>query len=147
MRSPSHSPGRRLQGFTLVEVMIVVALLGILTAIALPSYNSYVQKSRRSDARAALMDAANRQQQFILNRSTFTTNMQDLGYATDPARSPDGFYTIDAAQCAGGVALTRCYVLTATPVGSQLGDTACTSFTLSSAGAKAATGPSAATCW
>ncbi len=143
---PSSQQNRQ-DGFTLIEIMIVVAVLGILTAIALPSYNSYVQKSRRSDARAALMEAANRQQQFILNRSTFTTNMQDLGYATDPARSPDGFYTFDAAQCAGGVALTRCYVLTATPVGPQTGDAACTSFTLTSAGTKAATGTSAATCW
>lgn len=143
---PSSQQNRQ-SGFTLIEIMIVVAVLGLLTAIALPSYNSYVQKSRRSDARAALMEAANRQQQFILNRSTFTTNMQDLGYAADPARSPDGFYTFDAAQCAGGVPLTRCYVLTATPVGPQTGDTACTSFTLTSAGTKAATGTSAATCW
>lgn len=134
------------RGFTLVEVMIVVALLGIITAIALPSYQTYVQKSRRSDARAALMEAANRQQQFLLTRGTFTTNMQDLGYPADPARSPDGFYTFDAAQCAG-TALTRCFVLTATPFGGQAADAGCTTFSINAQGNRTASGRDAATCW
>ena len=57
-------------GFTLIEVMITVAIIGILSAVALPSYQSYIQKSRRSEARVVLMDAASKQEQYILNFRT-----------------------------------------------------------------------------
>ena len=133
-------------GFTLIEVMITVAILGIIAAIALPSYQSYVVKSRRADAKSALMQAANRQEQFILNRSTYTNDMTLLGYPANPARSPDGFYSISAAACAA-VAIQRCYVLTATPVGPQANDTRCGSLTLASTGARGATGTNPGECW
>lgn len=138
---------RAAKGFTLVEVLIVVAIIGLLAAVAMPSYQSHVQKSRRSDAKSALMDAANRQQQFLLNRGTYTTDMRELGYAADPATSPDSFYRFDAAACGAAVPLTRCFVLTATPIGTQAGDAGCTSFTLTSGGVRNATGASAAQCW
>ena len=135
-------------GFTLIEVMIVVTIIGILLAVTLPGYQETLRKGRRADAKSALLDVANRQEQFMLDQNTYTLDMTDLGYAADPRVSEEGFYTIDAAACAGG-AINRCYLLTATPVtgGAQAGDTRCVLFRLDSSGAKTATGSEADICW
>ncbi|WP_198171766.1 type IV pilin protein [Pseudohalioglobus lutimaris] len=135
-------------GFTLMEVMIVVVIVGILLAVALPSYNSSLEKGRRADAKAALLDASNRQEQFMLDRSTYTLNMTELGFGADPMVSEEGHYTVDAAACAAGT-IQRCYVLTATPVagGAQANDTRCTTLILDSTGAKTATGSDLNNCW
>lgn len=135
-------------GFTLMEVMIVVVIVGILMAVAVPAYNSSLEKGRRADAKAALLDAANRQEQFMLDRSTYTLNMTELGFGADPMVSEEGNYTVDAAACATAT-IQRCYVLTATPVanGAQANDSRCTSFILDSTGAKTATGSDLNNCW
>lgn len=142
---------RRMTGFTLIEVMITVAIIGILSAVALPSYQSYIQKSRRTEARTILMDAASKQEQYILNFRTYTTSMTALGYAASPATSETGLYSVSAA--AGGCgSIARCYTLTATAVTGkgQDKDTKCKSFSLDSTGAKTSKNASdAATtdCW
>ncbi len=125
------------RGFTLIEVMIVVAIIGILLAIALPSYQDTLQKGRRSDGMSALLDASNRQGQFMLDRSTYTSDMTDLGFAANPYISEEGYYSIAAAACGSGT-LATCYVLTATAGASsaQARDTGCTSLVLDSTGAK-----------
>ncbi|MCG3171040.1 MAG: hypothetical protein CALGDGBN_02613 [Pseudomonadales bacterium] len=135
-------------GFTLIEVVIVVMIVGLLAAISYPSYQDQMRKARRSDAKNALMDAVNRQEQFILDRSTYTTDMRDLGYAADPAVSDDGYYTVDAAVGACG-SIVRCYTLTATPIGTkqQVSDTKCTGFSVTSNGARTATGTLGNECW
>ncbi|MEH6581544.1 MAG: type IV pilin protein [Halioglobus sp.] len=132
-------------GFTLMELMIVIIVVGLLISIALPAYQNAMFKGRRADAKEGLMTAANRQERLMLDRSTYTATMTDLGYANDPLISTEGFYTIDAAACGGGTIAT-CYVLTATPaVGSpQLQDAECISFSLDWTGAKTAT---SANCW
>ncbi|MCB1679557.1 MAG: type IV pilin protein [Halioglobus sp.] len=146
----AHRDRRRAQhaGFTLIELMIAVVIVAVLMAISLPSYQESLRKGRRSDAKAGLADVANRQEGFMLDRSTYTTDMQELGYTSDPMVSEEGYYTIDAAACATGTIAT-CYVLTATPVagGAQDDDTRCTVFTLNSSGAKAATGSGGSSCW
>lgn len=142
---------RRVAGFTLIEVMITVAIIGILSAIALPSYQSYIQKSRRSEARVVLMDAASKQEQYILNFRSYTTTMTALGYPASPALSETGLYSVSAAAGACGN-IARCYTLTATAVSTkgQYKDTKCRSLSLDSTGAKTAKDSSdAATteCW
>ena len=122
-------------GFTLIELMIVIAIIGIISAIAYPSYNSYMTKSRRADAKVSLTKMADAQERWYLQNSTYTTDVANVGGAT----SPDGNYTmaITSADVNG-------YVMTATATANQANDTRCAVFTLSSTGAKTATNT---TCW
>ncbi len=153
MKLPSHNRQKglgRSGGFTLIEVMIVVVIVGILVAVALPGYQGSMQKGRRADAKAALLDVAGRQEQYMLDRGTYTNDMTDLGFGADPMESEEGHYTVDATDCSGGTTdLDRCYLLTATPkAGSpQVDDARCTSFILNSNGAKTATGSDTESCW
>lgn len=135
-------------GFTLIEVMIAVVIVAILLAVALPSYESSMQKGRRADAKSALLDVANRQEANMLDQRTYTLDMTDLGFGQDPYISEEEHYSVDAAVCGGGT-IERCYVLTATPrPGSpQTDDARCTSFILGSNGSKTATGSDLLNCW
>ena len=74
----------RVAGFTLIELMIVVAIVGILGAIALPAYNSYVIRGKRAEGRNALLDLAARQERRYSDSNQYTPNLADLNY-TDPA--------------------------------------------------------------
>lgn len=134
-------------GFTLIEVMIVVVIVGVLLGVALPGYQNSMEKGRRTDAKSALLDAANRQEQFMLDRGTYTTSVGDLGFA-DPYLSEHGHYSITAAACDGGT-ITRCFELTAIPVPGlpQANDNRCTEFVLGSDGSKTASGSDNSNCW
>jgi type IV pilus assembly protein PilE len=140
-------------GFTLIELMVVVAILGILLTIATPAYNEYVKKARRSDAKSALMSASQAMERFYTENASYNGAALGSG-ATDIAKtsSVDGYYTIAfdstptaATACAATVttnASASAYRLCATPTGSQSGDS-CTVMSLSQTGAKLpATG-----CW
>jgi type IV pilus assembly protein PilE len=135
-------------GFTLIELMIVIVIVAILASMALPAYQNSVQKGRRSDAMSAIMDVANRQEQFMLDRSTYTADMTDLGFAADPMVSEEGHYTVDTAAGACGD-IAQCYLITATPAAGspQQQDTRCATFSMDSQGARTATGTTADDCW
>lgn len=147
MKITNNIAMRSAQGFTLIEILVVVVIVSILMAIALPSYQDSVRKARRSDAMSALMDAANRQEQVMLDFNSYTTDMTALGFATDPMISPEGDYSIDAVAGPSGIATS--YRLTATPVtgSQQVGDTKCGAFTLTSTGTKTASGSLGSECW
>jgi type IV pilus assembly protein PilE len=149
MDGPGTAPVRHDAGFTLIELIIVIVIVSILASVALPAYQDSLRKGRRTDAKVGLMDAANRQERFMLDRSTYTADMTNLGFAADPMITEEGYYSIDVDVPDPNCPITRCYTLTATPVvgGIQVEDAQCTGFSLASSGAKTATGPGADECW
>ncbi|MEJ2622562.1 MAG: type IV pilin protein [Candidatus Thiodiazotropha sp.] len=101
-----HKPNA---GFTLVELLIVVAIVSILAAIAYPSYVDSVRKGRRNDGMAAVMDAAQRLEVFRSNNASYTTNLASLGIDDT---SDDGYYNnmqIIAGACGS---IINCYTIT-----------------------------------
>lgn len=134
-------------GFTLIELMIVVAIVAILAAIAYPSYKDYVYKSRRAEAKAALMDRAARQEQYLQNYKQYAAVIADLNA---PTTTEGGWYTLSVSDTdldPSGTAVIA-YTLTATPNGDQGNDTKCSALTLTSRGVKGITGSSTVSkCW
>lgn len=125
------------QGFTLIEVMIAVVIVGILASIAYPSYIDYVVKSGRSEGVAAVMKVANLQEQYYLDNRTYATDMSKLGFADNPFITEHGYYSVASAG-------TDTFTITATAKGSQASrDSTCATITMTSAGVK---GPSTE-CW
>lgn len=110
----------RARGFTLLEVMIVVVVVGILAAIALPSYEIQMRKSRRASAQSHLMDIAARQQQFMLDQREYADSVTALSMTT-PA-DVSAYYTITVTP--NNVATPPTFSATAAPSGSQASDPA-----------------------
>ena len=140
------------KGFTLIEIMIVVAIIGIIAAIALPSYTSYIARARRADARATLLQTAQFMQRFYSANDQYAkTRAGADAIDTIPAnllRSPvDGtpLYTISFASTPTASA----YTLQMVPVpGSSMANDACGTFTINQAGVKTVSGSkSVAECW
>jgi len=134
------------QGFTLIEIMITVAIIGILAAIALPSYQNYVLQAGRAEGQAALLDASARQEQFYLGNKTYATTIAAInGIVT----TESGRYTITVDAATGTCLILTCYALTATPVASsaQAADTKCTTLTFNSNNTRGATGSATDECW
>lgn len=134
----------RIKGFTLIELMIVVAIVAILAAIAIPSYQSYVLRSHRTVAVNALMDLASREARYYTTNNTYVASMLTLGYAADPMPVPNAanpYYNI-AVTAANATSFT----LTATPAGSQANDT-CGNFTYNDLGVKGVSAGTVSDCW
>lgn len=112
---------RRLAGFTLIELMIVVVIVAILAAIAYPSYQNQVQKTRRTDGQAKLMEIMSAQERYYSARNTYTTDLTNLGYATAANVLSEGsWYQVTATACASGIA--NCVLVTAAPRPAQTAD-------------------------
>ncbi|PZX29507.1 putative TYPE 4 fimbrial BIOGENESIS TRANSMEMBRANE pilE-related PROTEIN [Cupriavidus phytorum] len=144
-------PRRAAAGFTLIELMITVAIAAILAAIAYPSYTEHVRKSRRTDAKTALLDLAARQERLFSTQNVYGGTPAALGYAGDafPVAVQSGGQAYYQLTVVAGNPATS-YTATAAPVGPQAGDD-CGSYTLNHLGLQGNTGMRAgvasAQCW
>jgi type IV pilus assembly protein PilE len=146
-------PSRRLKiaGVTMLELLIVLAIIGIISSIAFPSYQDFVAKAKRTAATAKLLQISDRQQQFFMDRKSYTSDLTDLGYGSDPlvisddgttsiATDPESVYSVSLSNVA-----TTTYTITAAPLHGQLArDSDCGSLTLDQAGIR---GSGGIDCW
>lgn len=124
------------RGFTLIELMVVVAIIAILAAIAYPSYQAQVRKSRRAAAASFLMQVAGRQQQRMLDVRSYASALADLNLSLPSEMT--GHYTVAVVVGAAPPSFT----LKATAVGMQAADPGCGELTLTNTGVKSPT-----QCW
>ncbi len=137
VKNPSRSSNTRARvslGFTLIEMMIVMAILAILLALAYPSYLDQVRKARRADATSTLMDRAQSLERCFSRLNTYVTGCPNPAGASD-----EGFYTITVERTA------TTYTLTATATGDQVNDP-CEDFTVDYLGNKTPI-PDGNRCW
>lgn len=131
------------RGFTLIELMIVVVIIGILAAIGYPSYRNYVLRSNRTEGYAALTDAATRQERFFSNNNSYTADMTNLNFDANPyITNQNQFYSVAVDAPTAGCPIASCFSITATAQGRQADDTGCPTLTLNSQGTR-----TPADCW
>ena len=119
-------------GFTLIELMIAVVVIGIISAIAYPAYVDSVSKSKRASAKAQMAEVAQRLQQYYSEKqgaATYTTTLTDLNYPAGTLYSEAKGHTISIAAGSDGIATS--YTITATPVAT---DAKCGNLTLNHLG-------------
>lgn len=141
---------RKQVGLTLIELMVVVAVLAILSAIAYPLYTDQVQKSRRTEARVVLNELALAQNRYFTVNGSYATQVQ-LGTVYNDAldkmtdRNGDGtpdYYTINLVR-----PTATTFDITATATGPQEADDDCATLSIDELGARTATGDAPGKCW
>jgi type IV pilus assembly protein PilE len=128
MSMPSTTPLRTAAaGFTLIELMVTVAIVAILSAIAYPAYTEYILKSRRTDAKNALLDLAARQERFYSLNNQYSTVPSALGYsgAAFPVNVQTGnaaYYQMTVTAPAPAAGTLPTFTASAAPLGQQTKD-------------------------
>lgn len=156
----------RPRGFSLTELLIAIAILGILTAIALPSYRGYVERTHRTVAKTALSEIASRQESYATDHKSYASSLAALGYNLSgsaylnsqgavSSSTSDALYTLSlTALPSGGLGTcsalsgspsSRAYVIRAVPYASRI-DQTCGTLCVGSNGDRGASG-GADSCW
>jgi len=132
------------KGFTLIELMIVIAIIGILAAIAVPQYSDYVTRSRRADGQSTLLRVAQELERCYTQFSAYNkASCAVVGAGGVSQTSLEGYYVVTASTLESGK-----FKLTATPQGAQATDDSdCTTLTLTHLGVQGATGADTDSCW
>ncbi|HQS30701.1 MAG: pilus assembly protein PilE [Polaromonas sp. 39-63-203] len=143
------------RGFTLIELMIVVAIVAIITSIAYPSYRDSVLKGKRAEGRAALTELLQQQERYMTQRNVYL-EFTNVGGTTTPASVPfktfsgdssaKSAYYLQSTACATGVALSECVMVEAIPVSSG-SDPEAGTLRVFSTGVKTCTGSKQSVCW
>jgi type IV pilus assembly protein PilE len=129
---------RRTRGFSLIELAIVMVVIAILVAIALPSYRQYVLRGNRTQAIQALQDMASREESYFFSNSSYTST--NLGASTSIGAP---YYSVVVAS-----ASSTDYTVTATAIGTQMADTPCATLSLNHAGQQFSNGVATTVpCW
>jgi len=124
---------RKMQGITLMELMIVVVIIGILAAVAYPNYRDFAARAKRNEAKAALLKIATNQERFYLNNNSYTLDMTQLGFSgSDDVISDSKAYSIDV-----GTANSNTFTATATYTKADGEARKCLTFTIDARGARA----------
>lgn len=143
------------QGFTLTELLIVVALIAILGVVALPAYNDQIQKARRNVGKNELLDLAARQERFYSENGYYGSILNITGSATHTTENGNYAVTVacfdnagNAAACGSAAARPQAYTLTAAP-SAAMNDTYCGNFTITQASQRGISGAAAHldACW
>lgn len=127
-RNQMAHPKRPISGFTLIEVMIVVAIVGILAAVAYPSYQDYLKKARRSDAQQLMMEIQSKEQQYLLDRRLYTSALNDTGLNlskdgwsfTSATVMTNSYYNLSVTV--DNAVAPPTFSMTATAIGTQVSD-------------------------
>jgi type IV pilus assembly protein PilE len=137
---------RKVSGFTLIELMIVVVVIGILAAVAYPSYQDHVRKGNRAAAQQLMLDIASRQEQYLLDARNYTATLggstglniapQGWNCTTVNTKCTNSYYEITVAVTAAAANVPPAYTITADSIGPQAADG---DLTLNSVGQKTPT--------
>lgn len=129
-------------GFTLVELLITVAIIGIISTIAYPSYVTFITKSNRAEPQRELLVLANSMEQYFIDQRRYTDELTELGKDTKSYSTESGNYTISATINEAGTTYTLSAAIKSGS--SQANDSECATMSVDNTGQKTATSN---TCW